>query len=155
MSIEQLRPLKQALLKEYGHFSDQRVKKIDSGSLLIVDNRTPSDHGADRKLYPWFCLIFAEVVEPNAVVVTMRGGIPRSAAVEKWIKENRADDEKHGLSFAVTPKDFGKLTALAKAVRSIVQGPYPVKAYKYVCPRTAASLERLHSALSKHWSTGA
>lgn len=86
MSTELLRPLKQSLLNEYGHFADQRLKKIDSGSLFIVDDRIPSDHGADRKLYPWFCLIFADVIEPNAVKVTMRGGIPRSANVEKWIR---------------------------------------------------------------------
>jgi hypothetical protein len=153
MSAEQLRPLKQSLLSEYGHFSDQRLRKIDSGSLFIVDDRTKSDHGADQKLYSWFCLIFAEVVEPSAVQVRMRGGIPRSAAVEKWIEHNGAADEKQGLSFLVTPDNVGKLFLLAKVVRSIVQAPYPVKAYKYVCPRTAASLERLHATLLRHWAT--
>jgi hypothetical protein len=152
MSDEQLRPLKQTLLDEYGHFADQRIKKIDTGSVFIVDNRGPGDYGADRKLFLWFCSIFANVVEPNAVEITMRGGIPRSAAVEAWIKKYAADDEKYGLSFRVTPDDLDKLPALAKAVRSIIRARYSVKAYKYVCPRTAASLERLHAKLSKHWS---
>jgi hypothetical protein len=92
------------------------------------------------------------VVEPNAIEITMRGGIPRSAAVDKWIKEYGADDEVHGLSFRVTPDDVDKLTTFANAVRSIIRTSYPVKAYKYVCPRTAASLERLHATLSKHWT---
>ena len=57
-----MRPLKQALLDQYGHFADKRIKNNDRGSLFIVDDRGPGDHGADGKLFLWFCVIFAEVI---------------------------------------------------------------------------------------------
>jgi hypothetical protein len=33
------RALKQALLNQYGHFADKRIKNIDKSNLFIVDDR--------------------------------------------------------------------------------------------------------------------
>jgi hypothetical protein len=46
--------------------------------------------------------------------------------------------------------------ALANAFEAIVAAGarYNVKAYKYVCPRTAASLGRLRKVLTGHWQNG-
>jgi len=49
--IEELRPLKEALLAEYGSFVDKRVKTIDRGDRFIVDDQTRNDFGADKQLY--------------------------------------------------------------------------------------------------------
>ena len=34
------RALKEALLKEYKHFADKRIKYLDASSVFIVDDRT-------------------------------------------------------------------------------------------------------------------
>jgi len=150
-----LRPLKQALLNEYETFADRRIKNIDRGNLFIADDRGPGDHGADKQLFLWFCTIFVAVVDHDKVKVTLGKAIPRSAAVMAWIKKYGADDVEIGVSFDVTNHDVAKLGELASAIRSIVRpgAPrYPVKAYKYVCPRTAKSLDRLRHVLTAHWS---
>jgi hypothetical protein len=142
MTLEEMviRSLKETLLKEYKHFSDKIIKKISSGSSFIVDGRVPQDHGADGNLYPWFCLIFADVVGAQTVTVTLQGGVPQGTAVSNWVRRHGATgDELSGVIFNVTPADVSKLTELAGAVRSIVRPRvrYPVRAYKHVCPRVA------------------
>jgi hypothetical protein len=145
--------LKSTLLKEYGHFADKRIKKIETGHLFIVDDRRSTDHGADGKPFGWFCLIFADVVSAERIKVILRGGVPSSVAIDGWTKKYKADHSAGQLSFYVTPSDVGKLGDLARAIRLIVKpgARYPVPAYKYVCPRTAASLERLRAALVRSW----
>lgn len=49
--------LKQRLLEEYDGFADKRIKKLESGSLFIADDRGGGDHGAR------LCLVNADRVE--------------------------------------------------------------------------------------------
>jgi hypothetical protein len=59
------------------------------------------------------------------------------------------------LQFQVTRGSQLLLSELAQAIRAIVAAGaprYSVPSYKYVCPRTAASLERLKAALDRAWS---
>lgn len=153
MSIEATRVLKQTLLDVYGHFSDKRIKKIDSGSLFIADDRGPGDHGADGRLFGWFCLIFAEVVDQDTVSVTLRGQVPQGTDVEGWLAAHGAQLTPGGVEFSVQRGHESNLKELAKAFRAIVAPgkSYTVKSYKYSCPRTATSLERLADALGKAW----
>ena len=87
----------------------------------------------------------------------MRGGVPHGATVEKWVSDNYlklAITDEHSLSFTIQKGQEGKLVDLASAVAAIVGAGkrYDVKAYKYVCPRTAASLRRLSDVLAKAWA---
>jgi hypothetical protein len=148
------RQLKQALLKEYGCFSDRRIKNIDRRARFIVDDRCAGDYGADRNLFGWFCSIFAEVIGSQTVKVTLCGGVPISNSVTVWQQQYDVEAIDHQIAFTVNPDDLPKLSELAQAFEAIVAhgAPrYPVNAYKYVCPRTAAALERLRECLSKHW----
>jgi hypothetical protein len=155
MISNEIRALKQALLREYGHFSDKRIKNIDKGSSFIVDDRVPQDHDARGELFLWFCGIFGDVVDAQTVRVILRGGVPRGTSVNNWAKRYGVTSDEVGLSFSVKPADLRKLIELATAVRSIVRPGvrYPVKAYKYVCPRVAAALDRLHEVLANHWGS--
>jgi hypothetical protein len=157
MSAEAARTLKQAFLDAYGHFADKRIKNIDSGSLFIIDDRGPKDVGADRALYPWFCQIFAEVIDQHTVRITMRGDVPQGALVARWFEAHGAEETNFGLQFNVRKGDQAKLAALANSFRSIV-GPgqrYEVKSYKYVCPRVADALDRLQGVLAHAWQNKA
>jgi len=133
MPIEGTRALKKALIDVYGHFSDKRIKNIDRGSLFIVDDRGPGDHGADGRLYGWFFLIFAEVVDQDKITVTLRGQVPQSAAVLDWLETHGAQTTAAGIELRVQRGEEGELKALASAFRAIVTPgkTYSVKSYKY------------------------
>lgn len=153
------RPLKQALLDHYGHFADKRIKNIDRGTRFIVDDRGPGDFGADRQLFLWFCQIWVDVTGPASLQVTMYGGVPKGASVGAWTNKHVArknEGETSGrLVFDVAPDNQEKLLELAVAFRSIVRPDaprYAEKAYKYVCPRTAAALEKLLEVLVSQWT---
>jgi hypothetical protein len=141
--------LKKVLFDEYDGFADKRIKKLESGTKYIVDDRGLGDFGADKKLFGHFCLIFADLSDEPTVRVTMTGGVPTSAAVSAWFKKH-ASPYANGYAFSIAPGEEGKLIELATAIGNIVKpgARYSVKAYKHMCPRTAASLKRLARVLA-------
>jgi hypothetical protein len=150
--------LKAVLFAEYGGFVDRRIKDLAKSSTFIVDDRGPSDLGADRKLYSNFCLAFADVLDDDTVEVSLRGNVPNGSGVEAWIKENAAaftPGIQASLEFTIKKGEQRRLWTLAEALRDIV-GPgkrYQTANYKYVCPRTAAALERLAKILDEAWQS--
>lgn len=153
-----MRQIKQALLNEYGSFSDKRIKNIDRGNPFIVDDRGPGDIGADKQLFSYFCRVFVEVVSPTEVKVILDGNVPTGASVRQWVLTHAADfsarDVHQHLTVVVQRGDAGKLASLATAFRAIVRpgAPrYDSPNYKYVCPRTAEALDRLERVLKQVW----
>jgi|HubBroStandDraft_1064217.scaffolds.fasta_scaffold37320_3 hypothetical protein len=151
--------LKKILYEEYEGFADKRIKHLDRGSMFIVDDRTPGDSGADKKLFLWFCSIFAEVISGSEVKIALRGGVPTGASVNSWIARNKkrlAVQPNGELSFTIKRGQEQKLIELGDAIITIVAGGnrYAVNAYKYVCPRTARSLKRLATTLGRAWALG-
>ncbi len=152
-----IRALKQALLNEYGHFADKRIKDIDRGSRFIADDRINGGIASDGGLYGWFCSVIVDVTEADKVHVTLQGQIPDGTAVRLWMQRYDLGITKHfgrnTLTFDVGEGDASKLSELAQAFRSIVAkgNSYDVPAYKYSCPRTADALDRLHRALESHF----
>lgn len=156
--------LKQILFDEYGGFSDRRIKRLSKGKTFIVDDRNEEDFGAGGRLFSTFCMIFADVTVPDPlrgeeVSATLCGNVPDSASVRTWADRNGATFTtttlQSSLRFKVTKGEQAKLRSLADAVRGIVSRSaprYSVPSYKYVCPRTASSLERLARVLEKAWS---
>ena len=147
------RPLKQALLDEYKRFSDGRIKQIDRGRIFIVDDREFGGYGSNRELFGWFCTIFTEVIDPETVKVTLSRSIPEGRSIDNWVERYQAD-RSQGISFVVTSTDLAKLLELADAFLEITRPGvrYPIAAYKYVCPRVASALNRLHKVLVSHWT---
>lgn len=149
--------LKRRLYDEYGGFADKRIKKLEKGSQFIVDDRTDSDIGADKKLLSYFCSMYLVVEGDNAATLRLHNNVPMGPSVEKWGKKNGVELNERVLTVKITPKNYGILKSLAEAIEAITApgAPrYSVPSYKYVCPRTAASLRRLHSALDQAWSGG-
>lgn len=155
--------LKKKLFDEYGGFADKRIKKLEKGSTFIVDDRTEDDIGANRQLYSYFCMVFAKIgpeagmTADESVTVTLNGSVPMSAGVQAWISANEASYRTGPLggilTFPVAKGEETRLRSLAKSIRAITAAGarYDVKSYKYVCPRTANTLERLASVLEGAW----
>lgn len=149
MSVQ---PLKQALYDEYGGFADKRLKNISNDAEFIVDDRTHRDFGSDKKLYPWFCMMFVRVKAKDRIHVRLLKNVPQGVRVSSWAAKHKATLEPRALCFDVTPADLQKLSELGQALVSIVEhGGYTESSYKYVCPRTAKSLMRLEKFLTLHW----
>jgi hypothetical protein len=152
--------LKEALFDEYNGFADKRIKKLESGSRFIIDDRGDSDIGADKQLYSYFCMMFADVLSADQVKVSLYGNVPLSKEVRNWIESNdcdfRENDYQISLSFITHKGKAHILESLANAIKSIVEpgAPrYEIPSYKYVCPRTASSLIHFMKTLKKVWKT--
>jgi hypothetical protein len=147
-------PLKKALYAEYGS-PDKRVKRLEKIDFFIVDDRKARDHDAAGKLFLWFCKILATPVMGGSLEVTLRGDVPMGPTVKAWISQNNATyaagDIRSSLTFVIEKGQQSKLHGLADAFRNIVKRRYSTKSYKYVCPRTADSLERLQRVLDNAW----
>lgn len=151
--------LKRRLFAEYKGFADKRIKNLAKSSRFIVDDRSDRDVGADRGLLGYFCSIFADVDSATKVSVLLYGNVPMSDAVNRWVAERGAHMDLNSgamasLSFSVRPGDEHHLVKLAEAMEAIVApgAPrYSERSYKYVCPRTGASLRRLARALRDAW----
>lgn len=153
MAATSTNALKKFLFDAYGGFADKRVKNLDKGRLFIVDDRTKGDEDAAGKLFLWFCQIFAEVIDKNTVKITMRGDVPQGPLVAKWFAENGAEQTNFVREFTIRRGEQQCLTELAAAFRTIIRpgACYPVKSYKYVCPRVAASLDKVRRVLDDAW----
>ena len=151
--------LKEALLEEYGGFADKRIKHIDKGTFFNVDDRSLGDFGADKELLSPVCAISVDVKSEEQIQLVLSRNVPMSGMVEEWIAEsgaayNGSPWPRRRLVIMVSRGEQSKLAGLASAIRSIVApgAPhYQTRNYKYCCPRTAVSLERLKGALDKVW----
>jgi hypothetical protein len=155
MAVASTNALKKVLFDEYDGFADKRIKNLDKGHLFIIDDRKDADQDARGDLFLWFCQIFAEVIDKDTVRITMRGGVPNSTRVKKWLSDNGAKHSNLGVEITIRKGEERQLTRLAAAVRTIVApgARYPVPSYKYVCPRVAASLDRFQQVLSDAWAS--
>lgn len=63
------------------------------------------------------------------------------------------EDIFNSLTFEISPSNYHIIGELAAYFRQIVRpgARYNTPNYKYVCPRTANSLEKLEKALDKIW----
>lgn len=146
--------LVKTLFEEYGGFADKRIKNLSKSRLFIIDDRAKGDIGADKKLLSYFCMVSAEVLDEEFVKVTFRGNIPMGTEVFDWIErygEDGGASTGHVLEITIRKGQQPRLQELAAAFRALVASPYSVPNWKYVCPRTASTLERLSKALNKEW----
>lgn len=151
-----LNVLKSALFKEFNGFSDKRINDIAKSSTFIIDDRSESDFGSNKRLYSYFCKGFANVKSEHVVKITLSGNVPKSPAVSDWMKQhphNYSESIYNSLEFEVTPDNFGKISSLAEAILAIVKpgAKYKPANYKYVCPRISKSLMQLHKVLALVW----
>jgi hypothetical protein len=153
-----VRELKAILFKVYGGFADKRIQNLDHGSVFTVDDRSGRDLGADKKLYGYFCLMFAEVLTDTDVSIRLRGNVPLSNSVKNWVAKHQATLDESAtrvLTFSVRKGATAPLLELAEAISSIVAkgARYKEPSYKYVCPRTAESLRKLEKVLRQAWAS--
>lgn len=97
--------------------------------------------------------MFVTVRSPTELEMLIENTLPTSAAVDRWLHDMEADSYANGFRLPITKENYSALAELANAVLAIVRpgARYDTPAYKYVSPRTARSLRRLHSVLERQW----
>lgn len=154
MAAATTQALKKVLFEAYEGFADKRIKNLDKSDRFIVDDRGSGDYDARHELFLWFCQIIVDTVDAETIVVTYRGDVPTSPAVAAWFEGHGAVDTPFGRQVTIKRGGQTDLTALAQAIAAIVASGarYPVRSWKYVCPRTAASTHRLAKVLDAAWA---
>jgi len=152
MAMESTEALRGVLFEAYDGFADKRLKDLTRDAPFIVDDRSRRDEDAQGRLFSWFCQMLVEADAPDHVRLVLRGEVPEGAAVDAWFQAHGARRGRLGLEVDLTPANVADLPNLSSAFASIMRAPYDVKAYKYVVPRVAGSLMRLHKVLSGAWA---
>lgn len=144
--------LKRHLFSCYGGFADKRIKDLAKAQSFIVDDRNNGGLSSDG-LFGWFCGIVAEVKSDDVVQVNLHGSLPRSPQVQETFRILGAIPGEQCLRFKVGREQIPLVRTLANQIRDIVArgNRYTEPSYKYMCPRTADSLERLAGHLDDFW----
>lgn len=152
MAVGTANELKTVLFEAYDGFADKRLRDMTRDAPFLVDDRGPGDFDARKQLFLWFCQIFLRVEAADRVRLSFRGGLPMSDAVEEWFAKHGGTKTDFGMEVTVTMANIAALGDLADRIRAIIRRPYDTRAYKFVVPRTAASIDQLGGVLRKAWS---
>jgi len=135
-------------LRFYGGFADKRIKASSSDRAIKIDDRTEFDRS------PVFCSMFVRVTGPTQLELSITN-LPLDEHVRKSLTSLRAKiaemDYGNQVEIPITLKSAKRLRRLATQVRRIVgRGRrYADPNWKWICPRTARSLNRLATFLDQ------
>src|SRR5690606_2112037 len=125
-------------------------KRIDNDAPFEIDDRKPRDLDARGHLFLWFCAMHVHVVDGDTIALRFWGGVPASGGVARLIAGRGGITSTGGLEVTIPAADTAFLRDLADEIEAIIARRYSVPSYKFVCPRTAASLRRLAGVLDAH-----
>lgn len=152
MPVQNDNELKALLLEAYGGYADKRYKHPPHDLAFTIDDRAAVDYDAEGALFYWFCKMSVHIEAEDRVLLSLRGGVPESPAVNALLKKGGATRTDSGFQIVLTPGNLGTIDALIKAFSAIIKKQYETKAYKYVVPRACHSLARLKRVLAGAWT---
>lgn len=134
-------------------YSDEasRTSKFENGIQIRIDSRTPCD------VYPCFCDVDLLIhdLDSNRFELKLRHP-PLAEEVRKVVLGHQGEVQEHRLMNAVRiPLEIDSarpiVLELATAIRAITRrgSKYVDRNWKWICPRTAASLEQFARVLKK------
>jgi hypothetical protein len=120
------------------------------GTSVRIDDRQ------ERDVSPGFCQIHVTVLDPDGARVLLElSPVPHNAEVGEVVEEH-GGQVTHGplgatIRLPLGPKDVRRVRDLARAIRRVTRRGqrYPDPNWKWICPRTADSLERFANVLSR------
>lgn len=137
-------PLRDYLLDVYGGYADRRIKDRSMDRDIKIDDKGPHD------VYPFFCNIFARVPDRNddRLVLTLQN-CPCSPEVMSIVERQGGTirPSEHGptITFAIHNNHVFTIARLSLAIANLVKSrrKYTNRNWKWICTRTAGSLDRL------------
>lgn len=146
--------LRDFLFKKYGNVTGKRLKELAAKGVFIIDDRQPKDKDAKGELFLWFCSMSVQVIDNEQLRIHLYGGVPHNPEFDQYITDQKGQF-KHGeirsdMSIHIPISETNNIRELARRMQTIIRGRYEVSSYKYVVPRTAASLLRLAEYLDEY-----
>jgi hypothetical protein len=136
--------LRRYLANAYGSQADRRCKNPDVDRPITIDDKGPHD------VHPYFCSMTIRVANSgdDTLILSIQH-VPLTPEVRSLIEDQggtiREIPSVHTAEIPLKTKSVPFIRQLAKSIRSAVgRGKrYDDPNWKWLCPRTAASLERL------------
>jgi hypothetical protein len=142
--------LKLFLFKQYDGFGDKRVKDISKDYPFKIDDQSSLD------VHDQFCGIFLRVIADDRIELSLSNNAPFSRPIKSLLKSKGAEvrtiKNRSHVKVELSVSDIQFIRDLSKQVAALVAPgkEYKDRNWKWLCPRTADSLDRLANALSKY-----
>ena len=140
---------KKYLFAAYGGFGDKRVKDITKDYPFKIDGQGNDDS------HEHFCGIFVRVTDGKKFELHLTNNAPINSKIKNMIKQKNGEVQQgdtSSIKVNLTVKDSGFIKMLADEVKNMV-GPgktYKNRNWKWLCPRTATSLNRFAKILKEY-----
>ncbi len=142
--------LKHFLYTKYGGFGDKRIKDISRDYPFKVDDQSNKD------AHDWFCGIFVRVIAKDRFELSLSNNAPINSTIKSLVhskggKASTFDKSSH-IEVELSVTDIVFISDLSKLIAGLVSTGkrYKNRNWKWLCPRTAASLDRLATVLSEY-----
>lgn len=142
--------LKHFLYDKYEGFGDKRIKDISRDYPFKVDDQTDKDN------HDLFCGIFVSVKEKDRFELSLTNNAPINTDIENLIKTKagKAIKTKRAsyIEVDLSVEDIKFIKSLSQLIADIVSSGkrYTNRNWKWLCPRTSASLDRLATNLVEY-----
>lgn len=142
--------LRRFLYSQYGGFGDKRVKDVTRDYPFKVDDQKDTD------AHELFCGIFVQVQDDDRFALSLTNNAPITASIGKLIKGKagkvvKMEDKSH-IDVDLSVKDIKFIRMLSQLISDTVAPGkrYNNRHWKWLCPRTSASLNRLITNLVEY-----
>lgn len=142
--------LKHFLYAKYGGFGDKRIKDISRDYPFKVDDQSNKD------AHDWFCGIFVRVIAKDRFELSLSNNAPINSTIKSLVHSKGGKvstfDKRSHIEVELSVTDIEFISDLSKLIAGLVSTGkrYKNRNWKWLCPRTAASLDRLATVLSEY-----
>jgi hypothetical protein len=145
MSIE----LKKYLFDHYGGYADKRVKDFRKEYPFKIDDQSDND-SPDR-----FCSIFVKVTGADRFNLSLDNKAPVTPAIKDLVEKHGGkiycNGERKHIEIDLSVEDVNFIKKLSRSINALVAPGtyYEDRNLRWLCPRTADSLERFANVLDE------
>lgn len=143
-------PLKRFLYAKYGGFGDKRVKDISGDYPFKVDDQS------DKDSHDSFCGIFVRVIAKDRFELSLSNNAPINSTIKSLVQSKGGEvstfNNKSHIEVELSVTDIEYIRKLSKLIAGLASPGkrYKNRNWKWLCPRTAASLDRLATVLYEY-----
>ena len=140
---------KKYLFDAYGGFGDKRVKDITKDYSFKIDDQDTNDK------HECFCCIFVRVIEGSKFELHLSNNAPFNSKIKSMIKAKGGkvqEGDFNSMEVDLTSKDYNFISKLSVEIKELVARgkKYDNPNWKWLCPRTANSLNHFSGILKKY-----
>jgi len=139
--------LKRFLFSNYGGFADKRVKDITKDYSFKIDDQSEDD------IHERFCGISVRVTQDNRFILSLSNNAPINRNIKRLVEskggEVRTINGYSHIEVGLSVTDVAFIRELSSMIKDLVAPGrrYKDQNWKWLCPRTAESLDNFANVL--------